>query len=548
MSEFKYADFTEKELNLVVTDIKKNLASAFTPLTLSIPGRRGEIFRGNDIKSKKITIEFVALHDTEEQWIEHEKALSAFFNQFLQGKDDELYPLILNNSDTVYWSYISVISDPERIADRHSSRKFSVEFICPEGLGYKPKIEKEINTAILELPVEGEAETEPVFSFIPQKDVKEIGISTEGKDFIYIGGDALTDAKNLRVANDTCNTLATWTTVSSSNVTFEMDDGIILDDAKMESTPDSLTAKTYGSYSKDDKYHGPCVKQMLSKELTDFCVKIRVLINVDDPRAKGKFELYLLDKNGTRFAKILLKDNTLSKRVGAFIQIGKKDKESRNVYSSNSDGESQYASDSSYKKKTIKYKEKAKETDKKNGIKKGQTITKTTKVSYSDEKNLFTSFYGWLELEKVGNKFTARVQELNKDGTAKGKLRVRTYTDKDNKYSGNLAGVAAYWGKLNTWEDTTSIGGANDDDFYLCHLIVDEIKTPSDSVVAREGDEITIDCANGRVYKNGEIFMNRLGIGSNFFSMAPKQTKKMIFSPTPGDLASWSVSYVPKVP
>lgn len=547
MATFKYADFTNDELGLVVNEIKNNITTEFNPVILEVPGRRGEIFRGNDVKAKKISIEVTALHTSESDWLEHEKALASFFNQFIKGMSDGLYPLILNGNDVSYWSYIASVSVPERVSSGHSSRKFTIEFVCPEGLGYKPKIEKEIDNAILELPIEGEAKTEGVFTLIPQKEVKEIAISTDGEDYIYISGESITDKKNLRVTNDTCNTLATWTTVNSDNLTFEMDDGIIPNDAKTQSNPNTLTAKTYGSYSKDDKYYGPCVKQMLSKELTDFCVKIRVLINVDDPRAKGKFELYLLDKNGTRFAKFLLKDNTLSKRVGAFVQIGKKDKESRNVYSSNSDGESQYASDSSYKKKTIKYKEKAKKTDKKKGVKKGQTITKTTQVSYSDEKNLFTSFYGWLELEKVGNKFTARVQELNKDGTAKGKLRVNTYTDKDNKYSGNLAGVAAYWGKLNTWEDTTSIGGANDDDFYLCHLIVDEIKTPTDSVVAREGDEITIDCANGKVYKNGEIFMNYLGVGSTFFSMEANQTEKLIFSPSPGEFINWSMSYVPKI-
>lgn len=547
MSEFKYADFTEKELNLVVTDIKNNLTSAFTPLTLSIPGRRGEIFRGNDIKSKKITIEFVALHDTEEQWIEHEEALSAFFNQFLQGKDDELYPLILHDSDTIYWSYISGISEPERIADRHSSRKFSVEFMCADGYGVKEVVSQEINQSTFDLKPTGNLKTEPVFTFIPTSDVEEIGISTEGDDYIYLGGDALDDKKNLRVMNDPCNTLASWTAVNDGNLTFHIENGKIPSDASMESFPNSFSAKNYGTFTEEKKWYGPCRQQFFSRALDDYRIKCRVQCNVDDARAYNKFELYLLGTSGQRVGKFMLKDASNSKKVGAYVQLGSVSKDGVSVYSSTADGISSKPSEHSIKKKTIKYKEKVKKTDKKKGIKKGQVITKTTSVKYSNEKNEFTSFYGWIELTKVGNEFTATIQPLNKDGTATGKTYTGTYVDEKKEYCKPIAGVAVYIAKMNTTEDKLGVK-VNDDDFYCCHVIADEIKTPVDKVIAREGDEITIDCANGRVYKNGEIFMNRLGIGSNFLSLTPNEVHTISVSPPPSDTAKWSVSYQPKFP
>lgn len=547
MATFKYADFTNDELGLVVNEIKNNLTTEFSPLTLEIPGRRGEIFRGNDVKAKKISIEVTALHTSENDWLEHEKALASFFNQFIQGARDELYPLILNGDDATYWSYIASVSQPERLGSGHSSRKFSIDFVCADGYGVKEVVNQEISQATFDLTPTGNLKVEPVFSFIPTADVEEIGISTEGDDYIYLGGDALDDKKNLRVLNDSCNTLASWTAVNDGNLTFHIENGKIPSDASMESFPNSFSAKNYGTFSEEKKWYGPCRQQFFSRALDDYRIKCRVQCNVDDARAYNKFELYLLGTSGQRVGKFMLKDASNSKKVGAYVQLGSVSKDGVSVYSSTADGISSKPSEHSIKKKTIKYKEKAKKTDKKKGIKKGQVITKTTSVKYSNEKNEFTSFYGWIELTKVGNEFTATIQPLNKDGTATGKTYTGTYVDEKKEYCKPIAGVAVYIAKMNTTEDKLGVK-VNDDDFYCCHVIADEIKTPVDRVIARQGDEITIDCANGRVYKNGEIFMNRLGIGSNFLSLTPNESHTIAVSPPPGANASWSVSYQPKVP
>lgn len=544
---FTFADFTSEELGLVVNEIKDGVNTQFTPIVTNITGRRGGIFRGNNVGSKKIVIEVTALHNTEAEWLEHQKALSSFFNQFLTGLEDELYPLKLRGEDTTYWCYLNAISDPDRLAQGHASRKFSIEFICADGYGVKDKVEQEITESTTDITPVGQLNVEPVFSFIPTADVEEIAIATEGDDYIYLGGDALTDDKNLRVLNDKCNTLASWTTVNDSNLTFHIENGTIPSDASMESFDNSFSAKKYGTYSGEKKWYGPCRQQFFSKALENYRIKVRVQCNVDDPRAYNKFEMYLLDAEGRRVGKFMLKDASNSKKIGAYVQLGGVSKDGVSVYSSTADGISSKPSKHSIKKKEVKYKEKVKKTDKKKGVKKGQTVTKTTSVKYSNEKNEFTSFYGWMELVKIGNEFTATIQPLNKDGVATGKTYTGTYVDEEKKFSRAVAGVAVYIAKMNTTEDKLGVK-VNDDDFYCCHVLADEIKTPVDKVIAREGDEITVDCANGRVYKNGEIFMNRLGIGSNFLSLTPNQKHTITVSPAPSDTMKWSMNYLPKEP
>lgn len=548
MTKFSYGGFTNTELGLVVNDIKTDLLTEYSPVTTSIPGRRGSIFQGNNLGGKKFTIEVTAMHEIEEEWYEHERSLGEFFNQFIQGLDDDLYPLKLYNEEITYWSYISSIGQPERIGSGHSSRTFTLEFVCPDGYGVRRAVEYPIDQATINFTPFGHLNVDPVFTFIPGSgaEVEEIGISTEGDDYIYLGGDALEDKKNLRVLNDPCNTLASWTKVTDSNLTFHIENGVVTSDGDMQTHPNSFSAKSYGTYT-GDKWYGPCRQQYFSKALENYRIKCRVQCDVDDARAFNKFEMYLLDSEGRRVGKFMLKDVTNSKKVGAYVQLGGVSKDGVSVYSSTADGISSKPSKKSIKKKTVKYKEKVKKTDKKKGLKKGQVITKTTSVEYSDEKNEFTSFYGWIELLKVGNEFTATIQPLDKDGVATGKTYMGTYVDEDKKFSRPVAGVAVYIAKMNATEDKVGVK-VNDDDFYFCHVTAEEVLTPVDKVIAREGDEITVDCANGRVYKNGELFMNRLGIGSNFLSLTAGQEHTISVSPAPSDTMKWSVSYLPKEP
>ncbi|WP_241654965.1 phage tail family protein, partial [Sporolactobacillus shoreae] len=152
--------------------------------------------------------------------------------------------------------------------------------------------------------------------------------------------------------------------------------------------------------------------------------------------------------------------------------------------------------------------------------------------SYSE----FNNFWGYLELEKKGNVFTAYVIRL--DGNFN-EIHRDTYTwiDSANQYTGNkLAGIAIW---AASW-------GTKDPINYLCFTnlqvqALNDVNGSAPPIIAHVGDEIMIDCESEVIYKNGERFMQYLSVGSQWLKLQGGDTEAIGVAPI--DSADFSMTY-----
>jgi PKD repeat protein len=253
----------------------------------------------------------------------------------------------------------------------------------------------------------------------------------------------------------------------------------------------------------------------------------------------------LLDNVGKAIGKITIKDNSISSK--AIIQV--------TVFSSSKSYNIIYDQGSIQKKKTT-----TKTIKVKNGTlkvtSKGKTKTeqqwKTVTLPDDPSTDTYTNFYGYIELQKIGNQFRVEIMKCNdKHNPVWDKPVAKTFTDNSNIYTQQLAGVAVYLAKYDIEEDTAvpvvkySNNGLALSDIQIWNIIDggnNSVSSPT--VIARKGDEIKINCEDRTVYKNGAVFMENFYIGSQFITMQGGVPKSFAFFPDLKD-AEWFYEYRP---
>ncbi|ODJ62188.1 distal tail protein Dit [Brochothrix thermosphacta] len=564
MSEikFNYCGFDSyKELGLITNDTHRSITAEFKEQTTEIAGMLGDLYEGTSLGSKKIEIDVTLVSNTEEERVYTLRELS---NLITQTTDGDEYPLIFSDEpDVTWWVHPIGISEPTRIAKNSSSVSFTMSFSCSEGVGYQTKEEIQLTKETTTYTPKGNTTTHPVLTLTTESDLSKIGVAN-GDEYVYLGAgfdvenqDAPVNLKP-RILNDPCNSLAPWTKISTPTLTFNIENGKLATDADMASTPSAIKIGdksgkpffgTNPSGIGKGAWYGPIRQQMLSKECDDWQVTARFNMENKTPRAKNKMELYLLDKQGMRIGKIMVKDSDYSLENTIDLQIGYASESGRfkAVYNSDRDGQGKVTSKNNLKPKKISFKTIAKVTDKKKKIKKGDVISKAMTVEQSNSKNVFTDFYGNLILKKEGNKYTATVEKLDSKGLVSKKYS-KTFTDSANKFNNKLAGVALFLAKWDIKEDTSNPVVVYTPNYMsLCDVKVYDILGKENQIVAQPGDEIIIDCENNVVYRNGIRYLENVAIGSQFFSAEAKQENVVTVYPEPDAKNKWELSYVPRI-
>lgn len=548
MSEltFNFCGIYAEELSLTVNDIRRAVVPEITENVQNIPGMVGELFLGNSYGKLIFEID-VTLKANDAR--DRAEKLHDLANLFMTFGDGEWPMIFSNDAEYTYYGHFTNISMPQKFLEGHPWVKFTLTFACSDPKGYGEYESYDITENPILITPNGTAECYPIFTCIPKKDITKIAITDEEGNYVFIGADVDPDTgdepinKEPLVFHDPCNTLATWTTVTQSSLTFNLENGVI--GGSMKSTPNTLRPSNFGSPVKG-KWHGPVIMQWLPSSYSDYRIRVRMFTNQYYPRAQGKIELYLLDSNGSRIGKFMLKDNgTESKVVFAQVQVG---------YDSNGTHHDIY-----YGAGTIKNGKKQTVTIKvKNGTKKvtsnGKTKTvqlwKTVQLDEDLDTSTFTDFYGYLELQKIGNKFRIAIMKLDDKGNpAWDKPIVRTWTDTQNQFNKALAGIALYTAKYDITEDTVDpVVNYRNNEMGLCDVQVWNIidggngASSTPTVIAHAGDEIKINCEDHTVYKNGDFFMKNFYIGSNFPKMQGGVPKTFAFDPNLDD-ADWYYEY-----
>ncbi|WP_262120296.1 distal tail protein Dit [Bacillus subtilis] len=546
---FNFCGFNSNtDLDLIVNDIKRNVGPEISENVQDVPGMMGKIFQGNSYGQRVFEIDVTIKATSEADRVDKIQRLSNLITITGDGE----YPMVFSDdAEYTYYGHFSQISQVSRLSQSSFDGTLTLTFSCSDPRGYGQYISQDITENPETITPQGNSVTYPIFTCIPKKDVTKIAISDEDDNYVYIGQDVDPDTgdspidKEPRVLKDPCNTLATWTEITSSNLTFYIENGV--PGGTMTSSPNVLKPSSFGS-KVEGKWHGPVRQQWLPASYKDFRVRARMKIVSYYPRAMGKIEVYLLDSNGKRIGKLMLKDlGSTGEITMAQVQVG---------YDSNGVHHEIYASNGSVKKK----KKTTKTIKVKNGTKKvkvkGKTVTqqqwKTIKLDVDNSTSTFTDFYGYLQMTKIGNKYTAEIMKLDENcNPAWSKPIKKTWTDTKNTFGDALAGVAFYTAKYDIKEDKVDPAVSYKNDYLaLCDIevwnIIDGGNSSSSkpAVIARAGDEIKINSEDRTVYKNGDLFMENFYIGSKFFDMDGGVPKSFAFEPNLDD-AEWYMEYTP---
>lgn len=534
-----------EDLDLIVSSIRVPVVPEISESTQDVPGMVGKIFLGNSYGQKKFEIDVII---KAEDAADRAAKIHQLTELVMTFGDDE-YPMIFSNDpEYTYYGHFTDVSVPQKILQTSSWMLTTLTFTCSDPKGYAAYTSNDITVDPVSLLPDGNSECYPIFTCIPKNDVTKIAVADEDGNYVFIGadvdpgtGEALQNLEPL-VLHDNCNDLGLWSVVTTP--TFTIDNGGVIK-GSFGTTTEAIRPIDYGANTAG-KFHGPMIKRNLPSSYSDFKIRVRMVNNQYYARAIGKIEMYLLDTNGYRIGKFALKDNSTNKSVQAEVQLGNGTtvKSLYSSYGTIKAGKTQTA-------RTIKVKNGTK-TVKSKGKSTTVQLWKTIALSEDLDSSMFTNFYGYLELQKIGNKYRVEIMRLTL-GSNPGwsKPIVVNWTDNANTFTANkLAGVALYSPMFDIYEDVANPRVSySHNALELCDIAVWNIINGGNDplkprIIAHAGQEIKINCEDHRIYKNGGYFMDKLYIGSQFLKMQGGVPKTFAFEPSLNE-ADWYVEYRP---
>lgn len=417
----------------------------------------------------------------------------------------------------------------------------------------------------------------PLFTLIAPTKLTKIAIvdNSGNNNYVFLGSETDPDADDQVVDNtprvlwDRCNTMATWLNFDATNKpTFEIENGVIGNGAAIDSTSDYIRPKLsskntymFGDSFVKDKWNGAGgSRPAMSEPLTDWELTVRAELHCRDPRAMGKFELYMLDQNQARMGKVMLKDNANSRDVMLEVELGTEDtRTTLSTFGTKYKGKQTTKSFKVYRggkktTKTVTYRAKGKRRKK--------TVVEyvTRKLTTSTAHSTFTNWYGNITFSLVGNKMSVSAMKINSKGSnawSKPITLTKTLSDADkSKYVGSrqLTSFAVYMAKYPITEDLSNPVKSYQNDFMRLDdlkvwKIINGGQTEIDNPrpICDAGDEIKISTEDGTVYRNGEPFNSLNGhqvkaIGSNITGLALEGGADKTYSFEPStELGCWQI-------
>lgn len=507
----------------------------------NVPGKIGELFFGNDIGSRTITAKIALLCKSQEELNDRKLYID---NLFIKDEAAE-FPLVFDEDPLwTYYVHFAGRTDFESTGAIYEVAT-TLTFTCSVPYKYGRQIDTNISSNVHRFTPLGQQKTYPIFSAIAKRDTTWCGLSTTS-EFLYVGGkvnvetgEIATTIYNL-VLTDTAQNMALWQRQSPD--TFkQVASGTVGKGSYFQQADDDINVKDYGTNEgKATEWYGPALKRMLTKQLANWKVTFRIQAMNRYKRAEGKIELYLLDSASNVIGKLGIKDNGEGSEQEINIQIMKSDGTYKTV--------GQFKPTVKNKKTVaLNKKRKVKKTDSKGKV----TYTYVTlkeAINENNSTNDFTDFYGNLTLEKVGNQFYASVVKLDTKTRNEIGSWSAMWTDTMDVFKKDLAGFLLYAGKRAITEDKN---GINYKDNYLafCDLKVyeradivqEEIVSTSPEIIIYEGDELVFNCEQGRIYKNGQLFMDAMHIGSQFVELIGGVSEEIVFA----DDFNWTMHYRP---
>lgn len=279
----------------------------------------------------------------------------------------------------------------------------------------------------------------------------------------------ITRDKEERLLNDPASSLVGWSTTGG-----EVDGGVV--SGNMATNGFSFLPGSFGATV--DGWHGPILrKEAPEAPITDFKIRLGVIMRNPSISARGRLELYMRDAQGDVIGKIAMK------RTGG------------GAYGNSVEGRAGGENDFDY-----------------------------FVSNYAGSKGIeWRDFEGVMEIERINNVWAMYVALVDpQTGKHTARYRSQPWTDSQLKYTGGLSQIMLHMAQSGDTEPVTVF--VTKVEIFRINEIT-EMEIP---VMALEGDEIEMDFRTKEIRINGEPRKDLKAFGANFFSLNPGTHDLMI--------------------
>lgn len=566
--EFEFDGFNSySDMGLYLNHVNKPLSGAISNSRVSVPGKYGDINLGNAYGAKTFTLscQFIAVTNAEYNEMVHN--LAAYLIR--RNDDGAEYELKLGDEpDVSYYGTFTSLPELTQQEVGINSGHFDLVFTCSDPKGYLPALTRKANTEPYLINPGGTGEAYPIYEFKLKKDAYEIGISHGESGYVDIGysvdDDNVVKDKEPVMVSDPCNTLATWTNVTT--VPFKIVGDI---DGTFQSNASSISVKRdtkkgsmyqYGKTGVHTNWYGPMlIHEGLSKAVTDFDVKFRLHHGKYYHRGISKAEIYLMDSNNKNIGRVYISD--AKQGMASFCSVYLGSGTQKELYH----GWYEWKNGANYTDKVTVTKKGSKTTTTGKGKKKKSKTTVTypksvDKIEDFNNTSYFNESFVQFHIRKVGLTVVMDIQEVNeKSGALKNKYIVKNKSYLlSKKQDFNLATIAFHAAKRDITEDTTDPKtnkpqklynyGWNSVTSYTVKEIL-EVDSLEPQIIGHKGDSVIVNFETKRVdlvsaSGNVKPLDKYVSFGSMFPALPGGTSTSVGFSPSLAD-ADVSVKFRP---
>lgn len=449
-----------------VKQIKRNILPPSELSLVDIKGSPGLLllFKKHGAREIVVTFQIKGTDNTDLQSIAEDLA-------FVLDSDDVVPITFTDEPGRTYYGIYTGSIEKDDISHRHAT--VEITFLCPDPYKYAGE-------TTLSVPADGRitvdpggtVKTYPTLEFVADNAVTFVScVAPDGH--VILGSPATIEDTKVeeweKVFDDDMATTTGWTTGST-----------VADNATPAGTIGSDGDNFYATdYSTGSGWHGPAVKKSISNPVQDFKMQAWFFFRstVDEV---GRAEVYLLDDSNNVVCKVALKELSINQeqtigelRAGPWGGPGKA--------MINSAG--------------------------------------------SSNPYVWNDFEGYLEIERIGNKWSASVIGY-KDGKYYGRMSNKTWIDEDNEVMNPITQVNVHFGQSGTHPVTHTM--------KVRRVRVYKYNAPGSNqipYIAEAGDVITVNTHNGEILRNGIPTPWMYNPATKWFALEPGTTD-LAFEPS----------------
>lgn len=463
-------------INTVLPPVSQN--------TITVPGRYGAIPFGNELGARLISIEVILFSDALDNMPFYARQLA----QWLYYTE----PKRLELQDNVGKYYMAMFTGDSSIEELFSVGRTTLNFTCYDPLQYGDEMTVPINTTdVTKVSNLGTAPSYPIIKFKVNKNLT--GLTVVGSDdYVDIGSpltvdDTSTDYEPYAL-KDYLTSFGGWTQssgVPGATVNVALSEWEIWDNSVF---------RIREAWKDASGWHGGAIEKQFTKSVQDFECIVPVHFNGKQNRGRGNIQTNIKTLDGGYLMRISYKDGSLTATECAVtVDLFNSSGDAKNVFS---------------------YKIPAK---------------------YQD-------FVGCVYASRRGNKWTFILRRKVGEGgrawatSTEGLQTLKTgyYTDSSKTYMKQANVIQLVLLSYDRWEDNE--GSKNDKlrnymSIYNVFIKNLEKYTPQANkipTIIYSGDEITVNCRTGEVFKNDDYFMDFLNPNSTFICFDQKNNALQI--------------------